>query len=502
MSFLLGIDMGTTSVKCVLFNQNGHFIGFGKKEYSLSTPKPDFVEVKPETYWESFKIALSTVINQTKISPAAINGIGISSQGETFIPLGYNGKPLRDAIVWLDNRSLKEAELIKQEFGEDLVYKITGQNEVVPTWTATKILWLKNNEPEVFKKTQKYLLLEDYMIYRLTEKYATEHSIVCSSLLFNISKKKWWNDILDYIGINEDQLPELHHPGSPIGNISSETEKETSLNVNCLVATGAYDQAANAIGVGNIDSGVASETTGGSLAVVATTDKLTLDPKRRLPCHIHAVKGKFFLQPWCPTAGAVLKWYKDRFSITEIEVAKKLGLDPYDLLTFEAKSIPAGSEGLILLPHFAGAASPEFNPEAKGVLFGLTLSHGRAHIIRAIMESIAYMIRRNLDLLKELRVEVNEIRSTGGGARSSLWNQIKSDVIHKPVITVNSEETGALGVAILAGLATNIFSSIENACKSMIQTRDRIFPSEENREVYDKAFKKYVKLYSKLETLF
>lgn len=196
--------------------------------------------------------------------------------------------------------------------------------------------------------------------------------------------------------------------------LDEEAAEETGLHQNTIVSTGAYDQAANAVGVGNIKPGVITETTGGALAVVATIDRVILDPARRMPCHCHAVQGKYFLQPWCHTAGAILKWYRDNFRLLEIEAANKMGLDPYDLLTLEASKIPPGSDGLVLLPHFMGAASPEFNPNAKGVLFGLTLYHGRGHVIRAIMESIAYMLRRNVELLEDLGVKIKEVRSTGG----------------------------------------------------------------------------------------
>jgi len=502
MSYLLGVDAGTTSIKCVLFDQNGKVIASGRSEYELSMLQPEFVEVEAETYWNALKESLNKVLNESKINVEDILGIGVSSQGETFIALDKARKPLRKAIVWLDNRSKEEAHIIKEEFGVDNIYRITGQNDVIPTWPAAKILWLKKNEPSTFQKAFKYLLLEDYIIYKLTGKFATEYSIVCSSLLFDISRRKWWSEILNFIGISEDQLPELNPSGCAVGSVSSEAAKETGLHPNSVVSTGAYDQAANAIGVGNIKSGVITETTGGALAVVATIDHAILDPKRRMPCHRHAVQGKYFLQPWCHTAGALLKWYRDNFGLLEIEAANKMGVDPYDLLTLEASRVSPGSDGLILLPHFMGAASPEFNPNAKGVLFGLTLYHGRCHVIRAIMEAIAYMLRRNVELLEDLDVEIKEVRSTGGAARSPLWNQIKSDVLQKPVLTVHTEETAALGVAMLAGLATNTFRSLEDAAESMVSIEEKFVPSKANRDLYDNQYEKYVKLYKSVESLF
>jgi len=500
--YFLGVDFGTTSVKCVLFDDDGRAIASGRSEYELSMPRLDYVEVDPETYWKKFRESLDKVLKGSNLDAREILGIGVSSQGETFIALDRYGEPLRRAIVWLDNRSKDEARLIADNFGAENIYRVTGQNEVIPTWTATKILWLKRNEPSVFQNTFKYLLLGDYMVYRLTGKYATDYSMVCSSLLFDISKRRWWSEILDLIGISEDQLPELNPPGCPVGNITQEAAKETGLHKSSIVSTAAYDQAANAVGVGNIKPEAITETTGGALAVVATIDRVILDPKRRMPCHHHAVQGRYFLQPWCHTAGAILKWYRDNFGLQEPEAAKKMGLDPYDLLTLEASRVSPGSDGLILLPHFMGAASPEFNSNAKGVLFGLTLYHGRGHVIRAIMESIAYMLRRNVEVLEDLGIKIREVRSTGGAARSQLWNQIKSDVLQRPLLTVHTEETAALGVAMLASVATGVFSSLDEASMSMVSIRDRFVPNEANREKYDERYRVYVELYESLEKSF
>ncbi len=502
MTHLLGVDLGTTSVKCVLFDQRGRVAASANKEYSLLMPRPDFVEVEPETYWNAFKACIAKILRESKIEPRQIRGIGVASQGESFAYLDKNGEPLGKAIVWLDNRSKDEANFIRDEFGVEEVFRVTGQNDVSSTWTATKILWLKRNEPSVFRKISKFLLLEDYLVYRLTGKFATEHSIVCSSLLFDLSRRRWWNEMLGYIGISENQLPHLYPPGAVVGNVTSEAASETGLSSNTLVSTGAYDQAANALGAGNIQSGVITETTGGSMAVAATVDKVVLDPRRRMPCHHHAVSGKYFLQPWCQTAGAVLKWYRDNFGQQETAKAEREGKDPYDLLMAQASKVPPGSDGLILLPHFMGASSPEFNPNAKGALLGLSLHHGQGHIVRAIVESVAYMLRRNVELLEELGVEVKEVRSTGGAARSRLWNQIKADVLQKTVLTVNTEETAALGAALLAGLASGTFSSLEKAVQSMVSVKERFSPVKVNQKIYDEQYGKYIKLYSSLEPLF
>lgn len=502
MGYLLGIDVGTTELKAVLFNEDGEEVAASRAEYSLYIPEPDIVELDAEEYWNSCRKVISEILNISKINPREIRSIAISSQGETLIPVDREGEPLRRAIVWLDNRSKNESEIIRKRFGIDTIFKITGQPEVVPTWPATKILWLRKNEPEIFNKAHKYLLVEDFIIFKLTGVFATEYSLVSSTLMFDISKEDWWDEMLEFIGINREQLPELKPSGEAVGNITERASGETGLSTNTVVATGALDQAAGAVGTGNIKPGIITESTGTALALLATVESPTYDPKRRVPCHHHVAPKKYLLIPWCPTAGAVLRWFRDEFGQYEIEAAKKMRVNAYDLLTLEASKVPAGSDGLIILPHFMGAGAPEFDPHAKGIMFGLTLKHSKAHVIRAILESIAFMIRRNIELLEELGIRVEEIRSIGGASRSTLWNQIKTNVTSKQVITLQIEEAASLGAAILAGVADGLFKSIEEGCKTMVKLKGKYEPQLEGREVYEKLYKVYCKLYDHVKELF
>jgi len=262
------------------------------------------------------------------------------------------------------------------------------------------------------------------------------------------------------------------------------------------------DQAMGAVGAGNIVPGIATESTGGALAIVATLANPLFDPQRRVPCHYHARTGTYCLMPWAQTAGMALKWFRDQFYYLESQMAYASNLDPYDLMTRAADTVPAGSDGLVVLPHLEGAACPEFNPAAKAVFFGATLRHTKAHFARGIMESVAYMLKVNLDLVEGLGIGVEEVRSIGGGARSDLWLQIKADVLQKPVATVEVEEAALLGAAITGAAGTGIFSSLEEGVSRMVRLKERIEPNPLRASVYQKGYAQYVELYDRLVPLF
>jgi xylulokinase len=502
MDYLLGIDAGTTAFKAVLFDQDGKEIAVGACEYDLEYPFPGWVELDAEKYWEALKSVILNVLSNFNGNIKEIKALAIASQGETLIPVDHLGQPLRKAIVWLDNRAAFEAKLIKTEFGTDLAFKKTGQPDIVPTWPAAKILWIKDNEKEIFKRTSKFLLLEDYLIFRLTNKFVTEGSLLSSSLMFDINTGDWWLDMLKYIGVDPCKLPEIRNSGEIAGELTERAAKEIGLSEETLVVTGALDQAASTIGAGNVGSGIITESTGSTLAICVNTKQPVFDLNQRIPCHYHAIKGGYFLLPWCQTAGMVYKWFRNEFLKGKFNTGTLDDSDLFRQMDREASAIPPGSDGLIMLPHLAGAFTPESNPNAKGVFFGISLDTSRAHFERGILESVAFMLKRNLDLLKELGVEVNEIRSIGGGAKSNLWNTIKADVCQIPVVTVKVSETASLGAAMLAGSALNIFNNLQEASAKMIYLNKRIEPDKLNVIAYSEGYNKYIKLYNALEPLF
>jgi xylulokinase len=499
--YTLGIDAGTTATKAVLFDMEGRAMGRASQEYQLRTPAPDRAEMEPERYWQALCDCTQNLLAETNVDPSEIAALAISSQGETLVVIDEAGNPLYPAIVWLDNRSQAEAKEVEARFGIPKVFEITGQPEVTPTWPATKILWLRRNEPQVFERAYKYLLLEDYLLFRFTGRFVTDPCLLSSSLLFDIRRKTWWGEMLDFIGIAPEQLPEVQESGRAVGELTAQAARDTGLWQGTVVASGGMDQALAALGAGNTRPGLVTENTGGALAIVATLDQPIFDSQRGIPCHHHALPDTYYLLPWGQTAGMALRWFRDVFGQEEKEAARS-GADAYDLLTVAAAEIPPGSEGLVALPHLMGAACPEFNPAARGVFFGVGLHHTKAHFVRAILESVAYMLRRNLENLASLGVEAVEIRALGGGARSPLWNQIKADALGAPVVTLTNEEQACLGAAILAGTAVGLYPSSEEAAQRLVTVADRYEPDTAVKPAYDHGYEVYVRLYDSLEELF
>lgn len=494
----LGIDAGTTSLKAGLFDERGNARAIVNEEYALVTPAADQAELDPEEYWRACVNGVRRVLARANASRDEIVGIGVSSQGETTIAVDAHGRALRRALVWLDNRATDQAREIAERFDLKRVYEITGDPEIVPTWTACKILWLKQNEPEIFQRAHKFILVEDFLLHRLTGRFATDGAVACTTMLWDIRRGAWWDEMLAFIGIARERLAEPVSPGEIVGALTREAASELGLSPNVRVVTCGMDQAAGALGAGNIAPGMISETTGAALAIQATAPRPDLDPTGRLPVYVHDVRGAFLFVPVCNTGGMALRWFRDQFGQEEMRAAREQNRDAYDLLGELAATIEPGCEGLTLLPHLAGAFSPEYNADARGVFSGFTLRHTKAHFARAIFESIAFMLKRNLDLMQLLGVAVREVRSTGGGAKSPLWLQIKADVIGAPVVTLEQEDTAVLGDAMLAAVASGAHKNLDDACAAMVRLRGRIEPNANTRAAYADAFARYCAVYERL----
>jgi len=501
MTQLLSVDVGTTSVKAGVYSAEGRRLCVSRQDYRLSTPAVDQVEMDPEGYWSAVIAAVQEVTSADVVVPQEIAGVGVSSQGETLISVDQSGTPLYPAMVWLDKRAREEAQELDQSLGSNL-YDRTGIPEVNPAWTACKIAWLKNNQPHVYQKVFKFLLVQDFIVYKLSGNFVTEGSISCTTMLYDIVAHRWWPEALEAIGLDVGRLAEISRPGNIGGQLTQEAANILGLPSGIPVVLGGMDQAVGAIGAGNIVPEMVSETTGGALAVQVTLSSPDLDPTRRVPVYLHSVPDKYLFVPVCETGGMALQWFRDVFCGEEIDQAKKEGKNPYDLITGQAEGVDPGSDGLIMLPHLVGAFSPEYNPRARGTFVGFTLYHGKSHFIRAVLEAIAFMLRRNLDLIQESGIVIKEIRSTGGGAASRLWRQIKSDVCQMPVVTLLDNDTALLGDAVLAALAVGLYQSPEEAVANMVAVADTTLPSPENAPVYELAYQRYCQLNDVLDPYF
>lgn len=499
---ILGIDIGTTSLKAAVFNSQGENQASAVVEYALLTPDTDVVEAPCSIYMESIKKCMEIISATGKVETREIVTVGFSVQGETLCFLDGEGSPLRNAIVWMDNRAVKQAEELRAYFGDELCYKITGQVSFEACWPAAKVLWVKENEPEVYEKVKHILLLEDYIIYLLTGKFVSEGSLLCSTEYWDIKTKDYWKDMLAYLGMQREWLPDIKESGEIVGTILPEMAEMLKISKDAQIATGCLDQVAGAIGVGNIKPGLLSENIGAALAICAVTEKLTYDPNRLMPVHYFAVPDTYMMHTFT-TGGMCLRWFRDNFCQEEMAVQETAGVDAYDLINKAVEKVSPGSEGLIALPHLQGSMAPDVNLSAKGVFYGATLLHKKAHFARSIMESLGYIIRRNLEAIQGMGIEVKQIRTMGGGSKSDIWNQIKSDITGKQLYTTQSAQDAAcLGAAILAGKATGVFDSIESACESMIKIKKVYKPDEKNRVVYEEQYEKYKALFRAMEPIF
>jgi xylulokinase len=500
-SLLIGLDLGTTALKCAAYSNDGSLVTSVTKEYGLLTPTANVVEVHPFTYWSEFIAAIHDLLGRPEMDPARVAAIGISAQGETLIPVHADGAPSRNAIVWLDGRATDESAELANRFDEQQFYEVTGQPRMLPTWPAAKILWLARHEKDTFKQTARFLLIEDYFLWRLTGEYVSEGSLLTSTCYWDFRTKRWWPEMLGVLEIDESRLPAIVEPGVAIGTLLPEVARELGLSSSTVVCTGALDQACGAIGVGTVGPGRFSENTGAAVALCATLAEARLDPARRMPCHYHGVPDTYMFHTFT-SGGVVLRWFRDQFGDAERSVAAAMGEDAYDLLAQEAGTIAAGAEGLVLIPHFQGAMAPESNANARGAVLGLNLHHGRAHIARAILESIAFVVRRNVEVLEDLGVDIPEIRALGGGARSRLWKQIEADVTKRPVLTTRQPDAATLGAAILAGVGLGRYASAEEAAEEMVQIDETFEPRSETFELYDETYAIYNQAYEALCPVF
>jgi len=481
--FIAALDLGTTGCRTFIFDLAGTIIASDYQEWQSFYPNPAFVEQDANIWWNSIKITIENAIKKSGIDKTEIVSLSVTNQRETIVPVDKDGNPLHNALVWQDRRTIDQVEYIKEKIGLDKIYKTTGLT-IDPYFSATKILWFKDKKPEIYQKTHKFLLVSDFIIFKLTGKYYTDFSNASRTMLFDIKKLKYSEEIASALEIDLDKMPEAIGSGVDIGEIETD---ETLFDKKTLVVTGAGDQQSAALGVGVVSPGEIKCTTGTGSFILAYLSQPKFDPEKRVLCSCHAVPGTWVQEASIFTTGAVLRWFRDQVGHAECTAAQE-GQDPYDLISAEAEKSSIGANGILLIPHFVGSGAPHWNPHAKGIIFGLALGHERKDLYRAVMEGVAYEIRKNIEVFKELGIEAKELMLTGGGSRSDFWNQIYADVLGIPCVRNVIEESTSLGAAILAASGAGLFSDIAKAAENLCKVDKKWLPNDNRHEIYRKFY--------------
>lgn len=498
MAYLIGIDIGTSGTKVLAIDESGRVAATASAEYPLSTPRPLWAEQRAEDWWEATCSCLRQVLQTVPAEEVA--GVGLSGQMHGLVMLDKSHEVLRPAILWCDQRTQAQCDYITETVGKELLVKETA-NPVLTGFTAPKIIWARDNEPEVFDRAVMHLLPKDYIRFMLTGEFATEVSDASGTSLLNVPERRWSDAVLGKLGLDKSHLPKVYESFEISGRVSALGAAATGLKEGTPVAGGGGDQAAGAVGNGIVQSGIISVTTGTSGVVFAFADEPAVDPSLRVHTFCHAVPGKWHVMGVMLSAGGSLRWYRDTLAQSEKQVAGLMNVDPYELITREAASVGAGSEGLLFLPYLTGERTPHPDPQARGAFVGLTVRHTQAHMARAVLEGVSFGLRDSLEILKSMGVSIGNVRASGGGARSDVWRQIQADIFNMPLSTINIDEGPALGVALLAGVGAGIYSSVEEACATVIKVNGQT-PVSDDAALYEKYYGVYGSLYPALKEQF
>jgi xylulokinase len=502
MSHLLGIDIGTSGTKTLICDDSGHVLATAMAEHPIASPKPGWSEQNPIDWWNSTCAATKAVLKKAKVKADQISGIGLSGQMHGSVFLGDGEKPLRPALLWNDQRTAEQCREIESKAGgrEALIELVA--NPALTGFTAPKILWVRQHEPKVYEKTKHILLPKDYIRYRMTGEYATEVSDASGMLLLDVVNRKWSDRLLDLLQIDKSLLARLYESPEITGTLSRKAAGELGLVEGIPVVGGGGDQAAGAVGNGIVASGIVSATLGTSGVVFAHADEPTRDPKGRVHTMCHAVPGKWCVFGCMLSAGGSFQWFRNQFASDEIARAKKAKVDPYELLVASAKEAPLGSEGLFFLPYLTGERCPHPDPCARGGWIGLTSRTTRPMMIRSLLEGVTFGMRDALEIMQQMNVAITQVRASGGGARSEFWQQLQADIYNQPIVITNATEGPAYGVALLAGVGTGVWKSVEEACKKSIKQVKQIKPNKKRAEQYQRYFETFDKLYDDLKERF
>lgn len=489
-AYLLGLDVSTTGSKAVLLDQDGRVVATATAAHPLSTPRPAWSEQDPADWWRTSTESIRQVLSQSGISADQVAGVGLTGQMHGLVLLDADGQVLRPAILWNDQRTAAQCASITERVGRDRVLGITG-NPVLPGFTAPKIVWVREHEPEVYRRAAHVLLPKDYARFRLTGSYVCDVSDASGTSLFDVGARGWSREMLEALEIPPEWMPEVTESPVVSATVSEEGARATGLRAGTPVVSGAGDQAAQAVGTGIVRPGRVSVTLGTSGVVFAALDSYRPEPEGRLHAFCHAVPGQWHLMGVMLSAAGSLRWYRDAL------VEEGGDLPSFDALVNAAAGVSAGAEGLLFLPYLSGERTPHPDPDARGAFVGLSLRHGRAHLTRAVLEGVAFGLRDSLELMKELGLDVGQVRASGGGARSPLWRQILADVMGTGLATTDSVEGAVFGAALLAGVGTGVFPSVEAAAEAGVREVERV-ETGPDQAVYSDFYARYRALYPAL----
>ncbi|MCF7937661.1 MAG: xylulokinase [Spirochaetales bacterium] len=495
--YILAHDFGTTGDKAALFHPDGYIVESCSYEYPTYYPKHGWAEQDPQHYWKAFCESTQSLFEKSGVSAKQIAAVSFSAQMQAALPVDKSGKALRNAIIWMDMRSSEETQSLKNELGADKVYEITG-HQANASYSAAKIRWIKNNEPEIYKKTSHFLHVKDYIILRLTGNALTDYSDGSGMNLLDLKRLDWSDDILHALDIDRDKLPPLLSSIEKAGEVKSDAAKASGLIEGTPVILGGGDGACATTGAGAVSGGSAYIYVGTSTWMAAASSKPSIDPQKRTVTFCHMQKGMYFSAGTMQVGGGAFQWFKNSLGKQEQQAAQETGLDPYQLLNLQAEKVPAGSEGLVFLPHLMGERAPYWNAEARGAFLGLSLTHGKEHMTRAVLEGVAYNIYLINEAFEDQGIHSDSIRIIGGGAKSLLWRQIFADVLQRKIQTLNFiENATTIGAALAGGVGIGLYDSLETGGGLMRVTSTQQ-PDTENKEKYQKAIEIYRKSYQQL----
>jgi xylulokinase len=489
----LGIDVGTGGTRALIIDERGHVVASATEEHeAFASPQIGWAEQKPEDWWRACGLAVRKALKSKNLSGEQIRCVGLSGQMHGAVMMDPADRVVRPAPIWCDVRTGKQCLELTRLIGAERLIQLTC-NPALPNFTLTKLLWVRENEPEKWNRVRSVMLPKDYVRFRLTGERATDVADASGMLLLDVAKRRWSSEVLRTVEIDESMLPQLYESQEVCGKVTPAGASATGLKSGTLVVAGAGDQAAGATGMGIVAPGAVSATIGTSGVVFAATDRPALDPKGRLHTFCHAVPGRWHVMGVTQSAGFSLRWFRDRFG-----AGVEDGRGPYERLTAEASEAPPGSDGLLWAPYLMGERTPYLDPSARGALVGLTASHTRGHVIRSILEGVAFSLKDSLILLEDMCVPVKNIRLGGGGARSPLWRQIQANVYGHALETVEAEEGAAYGAAILAGVGAGTWISVDAACNEVVGVAGLVSPEPAVAELMEAQYHRYRRMYGAL----